>query len=161
MPGGEGGVYRSKSRTSSKSSISVLEFSRSLYLCNHLSESIHSWTKGTLPHPTLPLLPYPTPPNPTHLPLLYPNPYPPTLPTLPYPTLPHPYPPTLPYPTQPMHIIKPVAVELCCNATALIAYAKTKSQMRCLVIMQLISTFVFRSIDSSIPLLPKSEISSL
>ena len=56
------------------------------YLCTHLSESIHSWTKGTQTHPT------PTLPS-------YPNPYPPTLPypTLPYPTppypsLPHPYP---------------------------------------------------------------------
>ena len=71
-----------KSRTSSKSSISVVEFSRSLYLCTHLSESIHSWTKGTQTHPTLPY-----PPTPTHtlLPYL----------TLPYPILPH---PTLPYP---------------------------------------------------------------
>ena len=39
--GGGGGGYRSKSRTScSKSSISVLEFSRSLYIsCNHLLET--------------------------------------------------------------------------------------------------------------------------
>ena len=86
------------SRTSSKSSISVLEFSRILYLCNHLSESIHSWTEGilplhttpppysTLPHPTLP---YPTLPHHT-IPLPQP-----TLPTLTYPTLPYP----TPYPT--------------------------------------------------------------
>ena len=50
------------SRTFSKSSISVVEFSRSLYLCTHLSESIHSWTKGTQTHPTLPY-----PPTPTHI----------------------------------------------------------------------------------------------
>ena len=87
----------------------MLEFSRSLYLCNHLSESIHSWTKGTLPKHT--------PPNPTPtLSYSYPNPTPhyttyPTLPllTLPYPTAtppdlpnpylyPNPYRPTLPYP---------------------------------------------------------------
>ena len=89
-----------------------------LYLCNHLSESIRSWTKGTLPHPyttlhyptlpypnqaypTLPypiptLLPFPTTPLPS---LPYPNPYQPTLPLpsnhtlpLPHPTLPLPYP---------------------------------------------------------------------
>ena len=87
------------SSASCKSSISVLEFSKSLYLCNHLSESIHSWTKGTLPYPTLPYptLPYPTPPHPTP-----PHPYSyPALfyPSLPYPTLPY---PTLPYPTPPL-----------------------------------------------------------
>ena len=96
-------------------------------------------THPILPYPTLPLstypyhtLPYPLPspyPTPFHLPLPYPTlPYPtlpyPTLPypTLPYPTLPTPcscpYPPTLPY----LHITKPVAVELCCHATALIVY---------------------------------------
>ena len=72
---------RSNSSTSSKSSIAVLEFSRSLYLCNHLSESIHTWTKGT-PNPTLP---YPTPPH---------RPTPPH----PYPTLPNP-PHSYPTPT--------------------------------------------------------------
>ena len=70
----------------------MLEFPRSLYLCNHLSESIHSWTKGTLPKPH----PCPTPPHP------YPTPTPPyrTLPYtyLPFSSLPHPYPPTLPLP---------------------------------------------------------------
>ena len=68
----------------------MLEFSRSLYLCNHLSESIHSWIKGTLPNPTLPT---PSHPSPT-------LPYP----TLPHPALPHPTPtpPTLPYPTLPL-----------------------------------------------------------
>ena len=55
----------------------VLKFSRSLYLCNHLSESIHSWTKGTLSKHTHPIPPQPTPPLP------YPTPTPPH-PTLPY-----------------------------------------------------------------------------
>ena len=41
----------------------MLEFSRSLYLCNHLSESIHSWTKGTLPYPLYPTLPHHKPPH--------------------------------------------------------------------------------------------------
>ena len=84
MPG-VGGL-EVKSRTSLKCSISVLEFSKGLYLCNHLSESIHSWTKGTLP------LPHPTPSHPT-----------PTLPLPhPYPTLPQPIPsPTLTYPNLP------------------------------------------------------------
>ena len=58
-------------------------------------ESIHSWTKGTLPYPTLPhpTLPYPILPYP-YLP--YDTlPYP----TLTYPSLPYPYPTlTLPYP---------------------------------------------------------------
>ena len=45
--GGGGGGYMSKSSTSSKTRIFVLKFSRSLYLCNHLSERIHSWTIGT------------------------------------------------------------------------------------------------------------------
>ena len=83
-----GGGSRSKSRTSSKSSISVLEFSRSLYLCNHLSERYQRY-------PTLPLL---------NLPYLYP-PLPHPYPTLPCPSLPQPYPtltyPTLPFPTLP------------------------------------------------------------
>ena len=42
MPGEWGKGYRSKSRKSSKSSIFVFKFSRSLYLCNYLSESIHT-----------------------------------------------------------------------------------------------------------------------
>ena len=89
----------------------MLEFSRCLYLWNHLSESIHSWTKDTLPHPPsplLPTLPYSTLPYPS-LPLLtlpfptYPTLFYPTPPTLSYPTLTYPsYPtpthPTLPYP---------------------------------------------------------------
>ena len=96
----------------------MLEFSRSLYLCNHLPESIHSWTKGTLPYPTLlaypthmPTLPF-TSPSPTlhypALPLPYPYPTYPTLtptpphPTLPCLTLPHPYPHLTPYPTLPL-----------------------------------------------------------
>ena len=100
----------SKSSTFSKSSISVLKFSWSLYLCNHFLESIHTWTKGTLPYPT------PTPIHPIPTPTLYPTrPYPtlpiptqpvpiPTLPlpyTLPVPTLLYLY-PTLPYPTLPV-----------------------------------------------------------
>ena len=100
-------ILEVKSRISCKSSISVLEFSRSLYLCNHLSESIHSWTKGTLPQPT-PAHPYPTPspPYPT-----LPNSY------TPYPALPHPPCPTtthtlLPsftlfYPTNPTPTLLP------------------------------------------------------
>ena len=89
----------------------MLEISRSLYLCNHLLESIHSWTKGTLssalpspPHPTTPSLPYPTLPYPT---LTYPilNLFYPTLPypTPHHPTPPHPTPPhlTSPHPTPP------------------------------------------------------------
>ena len=43
----------------------------------------------------------------------------------------------------------------------LFAYAKTKPQISCAVTVQLISTFIFRYIDSTIPLLSKSEISSL
>ena len=129
MPGGGGGGARGQNLEHLvKSSISVLEFSRSLYLCNHLSESIHSSTKGTLPNSTLlyptppdpthpnpplsyPKLPYPTPPHTTHptpiltpptLPYTYPYPSYPTLPrpTPPHPTLPYPY-PTQPHPTQP------------------------------------------------------------
>ena len=42
------GVTGSKSSTCSKCGISELKFSRSSYLDNHLSESIHTWTKGTL-----------------------------------------------------------------------------------------------------------------
>ena len=42
------GATGSKSSTCSKCGISVLKFSRSSYLDNHLSESIHTWTKGTL-----------------------------------------------------------------------------------------------------------------
>ena len=62
----------------------MFEFSRHLYLCNHLSESIHSWTKGTLPnpYPTQTLLPYPPLPYPTRP--SYPT-HPPTYPTQPYP----------------------------------------------------------------------------
>ena len=92
-----GARVQNLARTSCKSSISVLEFSRSLYLCNHLSESIHSWTKGILHYPTPPhtLLSL-TPPRPT---LALPLP----LTLLPYPTLNYPYPSyhTLPYPTPP------------------------------------------------------------
>ena len=40
-------------------------------------------------------------------------------------------------------VAKPVAVELRCHATALIAYAKTKVQNSCEVALQLISTIVF------------------
>ena len=40
------------------------------------------------------------------------------------------------------------------------AYAKTKMQTSCSVIVQLISAFVFYDIDSTIPLLSKSEVSS-
>ena len=124
----------------------MLEFSRILYLCNHLSESIHSWTKGTLHYPTPPR-PTPTPPTQPYINLpvsllLYPTPPHPTpTPTLPHPTLPYPTPPLPSYPTptlptpplhnptptlpskkifKHMHITKPVAVELRCHATALI-----------------------------------------
>ena len=41
------------------------------------------------------------------------------------------------------------------------AYAKTKTQISFAVTAKLISVFVFRYTDSTIPLLPKSEISSL
>ena len=34
-------------RTRSRSRSTLLKFSRSLYLCNHSSESIHTWTIGT------------------------------------------------------------------------------------------------------------------
>ena len=34
-------------RTRSRSHSTLLKFSRSLYLGNHLSESIHTWTIGT------------------------------------------------------------------------------------------------------------------
>ena len=40
-------------------------------------------------------------------------------------------------------VAKPVAVELRCHATALIAYAKTKTQISFAVTAKLISTFVF------------------
>ena len=40
------------------------------------------------------------------------------------------------------------------------AYAKTKAQISCTESAQLISAFVFYYIDSTIPLLPKSDISS-
>ena len=125
----------------------MLQFSRSLYLCNHLLGSIHSWTKGTcnptppLPYPTLTLAYpfYPTLPTPTsptlpspslpYLTLLYPTQ---PIPLLPYPALPY---PTQPYPTSTptlpsknsntctfkhMRITKPVAVELRCHTIALI-----------------------------------------
>ena len=42
------GATGSKSSTSSKCGMSVLKFSRISYLGNHLSESIHAWTKGSL-----------------------------------------------------------------------------------------------------------------
>ena len=108
----------------------MLEFSRCLNLCNHISESIHSWTKGTyptlnLPHPTPPThpfstpttLPYPTatfpcPFYPTHptlrLPLSYPYP---THTLLPYPTLPHPYPPTHTLPTTILPLPYPLRIQ--------------------------------------------------
>ena len=38
--------YWSKSSISAKTRIFVLKFSRSLYLGNYLSESIHTWTRG-------------------------------------------------------------------------------------------------------------------
>ena len=79
----------------------MLEFYRSLYICNHLSESIHSWTKDTLPYRTLSYrtLPYRTVPYPAAYATLH---YPTH--TLPFPTLPYPTPySTLPllYPTLP------------------------------------------------------------
>ena len=40
-------------------------------------------------------------------------------------------------------VAKPVAVELRCHATALIAYAKTKTQISFAVTAKLISAFVF------------------
>ena len=42
------GATGSKSSTCSKCGMSVLKFSRSSYLDNHLSESIHAWTTGIL-----------------------------------------------------------------------------------------------------------------
>ena len=42
------GATGSKSSTFSKCGMSALKFSRSLYLDNHLSESIHAWIKGTI-----------------------------------------------------------------------------------------------------------------
>ena len=74
----------------------MLEFYRSLYNCNHLLESIHSWTKDTLPNRTLS---YPTLPGPLPFPTLpfYTLPYPSLTPTLPYPCSALPY-PTLPLP---------------------------------------------------------------
>ena len=42
------GATASKSSTCSKYDMSALKFSRSLYLDNHLSESIHAWIKGTI-----------------------------------------------------------------------------------------------------------------
>ena len=122
----------------------MLEFSRSLYLCNDKKAFIVGpkvpyptipYPTPTLPYPfpLTPTLPYPTLPYPTpfHLTLPYftlPYPFPLT-PTLPYPSLSCPtlpYPlllplPSYPYPTLPfLHITKPVTVELCCHATALI-----------------------------------------
>ena len=42
------GATGSKSSSCSKCGISGLKFSRSSYLDNHLSKSIHTWSKGTL-----------------------------------------------------------------------------------------------------------------
>ena len=42
------GRTRSRSRSRSRSRHTLLKFSRSLYLDNQLSESIHTWTIGTL-----------------------------------------------------------------------------------------------------------------
>ena len=42
------GATESRSSTCSKCGMSVFKFSSSSYLYNHLSESIHAWTKGTL-----------------------------------------------------------------------------------------------------------------
>ena len=42
------GAIGSKSSTCLKCGMSVLKFSRSSYLDNRFSESIHAWTKGTL-----------------------------------------------------------------------------------------------------------------
>ena len=39
---------RTRSRSSSRSRSTLLKFSRSLYLDNQWSESIHTWTIGTL-----------------------------------------------------------------------------------------------------------------
>ena len=36
-----------RTRSHSRSRSTLLKFSRSLYLCNHSSESIHTWTIGT------------------------------------------------------------------------------------------------------------------
>ena len=36
-----------RTRSRSRSRSTLLKFSRSLYLCNHSSESIHTWTIGT------------------------------------------------------------------------------------------------------------------
>ena len=166
----------------------MLEFSRSLYLCNHCSESIHIWTKGTLPkhnppHTTLPYPnPYPTPTTPTlTLPLPYPYltlPYP-TLPypTLPYPTLPY---PTLPYPTltipHPPHPTQPYPYPLriqthahkqasCSQAT--LSFESSYCICENKGIDQLCSNctadqhLCFGYIARIIPLLPQSKISSL
>ena len=45
MPGG--GARGQKSSSSKTNRIFVLKFSNSLYLGNHLPESIHTWTIGT------------------------------------------------------------------------------------------------------------------
>ena len=42
------GATGSKSSTCSKCGMSALKFSRSSYLDNHLSESIHAWIKGII-----------------------------------------------------------------------------------------------------------------
>ena len=42
------GAKGSKSSTYSKCGMSALQFSRSSYLENHLSENIHAWAKGTV-----------------------------------------------------------------------------------------------------------------
>ena len=59
-------------------------------------------------------------------------------------------------------VAKPVAVELRCHATALIAYAKTKTQISFAVTAKLISAFVFatRIVQSLFFLNPKFQASS-
>ena len=51
--------------------------------------------------------------------------------------------------------------EPCCDKTNVLHMQKTKTQISFVITAKLISTFVFRNLDSIIPLLPKYKISSL
>ena len=60
-------------------------------------------------------------------------------------------------------VAKPVAVELRCHATALIAYVKTKTQISFTVTAKLISAFIFTTwiVQSLFYLNPKFQASSI